>query len=167
VATWVQLAVHSTRAEERAEEKKIKCGIYLAPSSIPGAGLGMYAGDKSYDKGDIVTFGDTVIPIIEFEWNNKHTDSDYSFLWDEYTWNSNVFPGMNEEGDDEDLIMVASPGVGAAANSYLSMVNVEDSYVKLGRAVKEGPGVGASSPYYGREFEATNPIIPGGEIFVE
>jgi hypothetical protein len=74
---------------------------------------------------------------------------------------------MDEEGDASELIMGASPGVGAAANSYLSLANVEDEYVKLGRAVKEGPGVGASSPYYGREFIATAPIIPGGEIFAE
>lgn len=147
----------------------IKCGVYMAPSSIPGAGLGMYAGDKYYKTNDMVTLGDTVIPIFEYNWNNDGGEYESSnFLWDEYTWNSHVFPGMEVEGDDPDLIMVASPGVGAAANSYLSLVNIEDSWIKIGRSVRgDSPGTGASSIYYGREFYATRDIPPGGEIYVE
>jgi hypothetical protein len=80
VVGWLvvlQLAVHAAKSEEAT-----KCGIYLAPSSIPGAGLGMYAGDKTYEKGETVTFGDTVIPIVEFDWNNEGFDSGYPFLWE-------------------------------------------------------------------------------------
>ena len=60
---------------------------------------------------------------------------------------------MEEDADDIREITVASPGVGAAANSYLSLVNVEDSWIKIGReTVAESPGNGAYSPYYSREF---------------
>lgn len=128
----------------------------------------MFAGDRSYAVGDTVTLGDTVIPIIEFEWHNERAELDYRFLWDEYTWNGNVFPPAEEEGDELDLIMFASPGVGAAANSYLSLVNIEDSWIKIDRGVKaDSPGIGASSPYYGREYQATKDIPAGAEIFVE
>ena len=115
----------------------------------------MFAGDHYYKKGDTVTEGDTVIPIVEHEWNNLPLgEDDYTFLWDEYTWNGNVFEHvMEEDADDIWLINVASPGVGAAANSYLSLVNVEDSWIKIGReTVAESPGNGAYSPYYSREF---------------
>ncbi len=151
-----------------AQETTTKCGIYLAPSTIPGSGLGMFAGDKRYKKDDLVTFGDTVIPISEYEWNNHDGPYDGdSFLWDEYTWNSPVFPGMEDEADDEDLVMVASPGVGAAANSYMSLVNVDDAWIKMGRGVDaDSPGVGANTLYYGRSFHATKEIPPGGEIYV-
>jgi hypothetical protein len=142
-----------------------ECGLYLAPSSIPGAGLGMYAGNKSYAKDDQVTYGDIVIPIIELDWNN---DMDYgSFVWNEYTWNADVFPGMNEEADDMYLVVVASPGVGAAANSFLPLVNVEDDYMEMSRGVRDhSPGQGAITPYHGRIFRAKVDISAGTEIFV-
>ncbi len=128
----------------------------------------MFAGDKRYKKNDLVTFGDTVIPISEYEWNNlKGPHVGESFLWDEYTWDGPVFPGMEDEGDDADLIKGASPGAGAAPNCYLSLVNVDDTRTKMGRGVDvDGPGVGASTLYYGRELYATKEIPPGGEIYV-
>jgi hypothetical protein len=113
-----------------------------------------------------MTFGDIVIPIFELEWNNEFTE-DYNFLWDEYTWMADVFPGMEEEIDDMELIAVASPGVGAAANSFLSLVNIEDDYTKISRVVSsDSPGVGASTPYYGRSYSALSKIAPGSEMFV-
>ena len=146
-----------------------KCGMFLAPSSIPNSGLGMFAGHKTYYEGDQVTDGDIVIPIFEFEWHNRHKKPKYEhFLWDEYTWNGNVFPGSDEEIDEVEDLMFASPGVGAAANSFLSLVNIVDEWVKLGLSTSsQSPGVGAVSPYYGRSFTATSEIPAGAEIWVE
>jgi hypothetical protein len=165
VATCLKLASNYAMAEESST----KCGIYLAPSTIPGSGLGMYAGDHYYKEGDTVTGGDNVIPIVEHEWNNAGAEGGVHFLWNEYTWRGTVFEYvMQDEGDDIELIAAASPGVGAAANGYTSLRNVEDVYIKIGRPTKgDSPGVGGSSPYYGREFFATNDIPPGGEIFAE
>lgn len=166
---WILLCQVVADVATSEETVKPKCGLYLAPSSIPGAGLGMYAGDRIYREKDTVTLGDVVIPISEYDWNNEGGDFEGdSFLWDEYTWNSYVFTDMEEEGEDGDLIMVASPGVGAAANSYLSLVNIEDTYTKTSRPVPEdSPGVGANTLFWGREFFATEEIPAGGEIFVE
>jgi hypothetical protein len=50
-----------------------KCGVYLAPSSIPGAGMGMYAG-QSYREEDIVTPGDVVIPLTDWYSHNWHVN---------------------------------------------------------------------------------------------
>ena len=47
-----------------------ECGVYLAPSTIPGAGMGMFAGNKEYQEGDIVTLGDLVVPVFELDWHN-------------------------------------------------------------------------------------------------
>jgi len=129
----------------------------------------MYAGDKHYKEEETVTLGDAVIPIIEYHWNNAGGPyENASFLWDEYIWNGPVFPGMDQEGEDPGLISGASPGVGAAANSYISLVNVEDTWLKMGRAVgPDSPGLGATTIYFGREFYATKEIPPGGEIFIE
>lgn len=43
-----------------------QCGVWLAESTIPHAGLGMYAG-KSFQKNSQVTPGDIIIPLIEGE----------------------------------------------------------------------------------------------------
>jgi hypothetical protein len=89
------------------------------------------------------------------------------FVFDEYTWNADVFPGMDEEIGNFDDVQVVSAGVGAAANSYLTLVNVEDNYIKLGRGVgPKSPGLGASTIYHGRSFFATEPMQQGQEIFV-
>jgi hypothetical protein len=113
-----------------------------------------------------VTFGDIVIPIFDFEWNNYFTVN-YDWLWDEYTWMATIFPGMEEEMNGMEFIDVASPGVGAAANSFLSLVNIEDDETKISRVVSsDSPGVGASTPYYGRSFSARSKILPGSEMFI-
>lgn len=147
-----------------------KCGIYLAPSSIPHAGLGMYVGHRNFSKGDTVTDGDIIIPIFEMDWHNKLKESQHKyehFLWDEYTWNGDVFLGAEEETEDVDWLQFASPGVGAAANSYLSLVNIDDAYIQLGLATDpKSPGTGAQTPYHGRYFAATSDIPQGGEIWV-
>lgn len=92
-ATWLSLlASGNIIAADESSPSTTKCGIYLAQSTIPGSGLGMFAGDHYFKKGDTVTEGDTVIPIVELKWNNLPLQShDYKFLWNEYTWNGIVF----------------------------------------------------------------------------
>jgi hypothetical protein len=93
--------------------------------------------------------------------------ADEKFLFDEYTWNAEVFPGMDAESGSEGEVNAASGGVGSAANSYMALVNVEDNWIKLGRGVgPQSPGLGAFTIYHGRSFIATEPLRPGQEIFV-
>ena len=150
--------------------KIIRCGIYLAPSSIPGAGIGMYVGNRSIAPQEIVTHGDIVIPIVERPWHIEERLSEESFLWNEYIWNSDTFPFTGEEIGDNLMgyMDMASPGVGAAANSYLSMVNIEEQKVRVSRAGvhPESPGHGAFTIYHGRSFFAKDEMEPGQEIFV-
>ncbi|CAJ1958202.1 unnamed protein product [Cylindrotheca closterium] len=162
------LLAHVDASNDNERDDNSKCGLYLAPSSIPHAGLGMYAGHREYKHGEQVTDGDIVIPIFEMEWHNQLKDWEYDhFLWDEYTWNGEVFPGSEEEQEDVSQLQFASPGVGAAANSYLSLVNINDEWIQLdlGTDVKS-PGAGAQTPYHGRSFSATSDIPMGGEIWV-
>jgi hypothetical protein len=160
----------SSAGNDNSTDDNSKCGIYLAPSSIPNAGLGMYAGHRNFDEGQMVTDGDIIIPLFEMDWHNKLKESTQKydhFLWDEYTWNGDVFPGAEEETEDVDWLQFASPGVGAAANSYLSLVNIDDAWIELGLATDpKSPGAGAQTPYHGRYFTATEDIPAGGELWV-
>lgn len=79
---------------DKAVPEATSCGVYLAPSTIPGAGLGMFAG-QAYNRNDIVTQGDIIIPLSELDWHNGF-QIDF-FLWEEYTWSASSFVGMEEE----------------------------------------------------------------------
>lgn len=47
-----------------------ECGLYLAPSSIPGAGLGMYAGSKPYGINELVSDSDLMVPTWDLDYHN-------------------------------------------------------------------------------------------------
>lgn len=64
----------------RVENANISCRVYVAPSSIPGAGIGIFAGDD-FQKGDIVTPADSIIPIVDLAWNNFVNSFENDFLW--------------------------------------------------------------------------------------
>jgi hypothetical protein len=132
----------------------------------------MYVGNRFVDKGGIVTDEDILVPVVEREWHIEKHVKKKSFLWSEYYWNSEYFDGVaaDEIGEElqKDMIMV-SPGVGSAANSYLSMVNIGEHKVRVSRAgvFPESPGQGAFTIFHGRSFYATVEMEPGQEIFVE
>jgi hypothetical protein len=171
VATTTSIS-SSNNNNDNGGNNIIECGVYLAPSSIPGAGLGMYVGNRFIDEGGIVTDEDILIPIVEREWHMEEHLKKGSFLWTEYYWNSAHFNGVaaDEIGEEhqDDMIMI-SPGVGSAANSYLSMVNIDENEVRINRAgvPPESPGQGAFTIFHGRSFYATVEMEPGQEIFVE
>ena len=143
-----------------------QCGVYLAPSTILGAGLGMFAG-RNFSKKDMVTAGDIIIPIIELTWHNGHEK--FFFLWDEYTWSHDIAKEMQYEMDGSDL-HAASPGIGAALNCMIPLVNVEDSPAECDNAGlhrSTDPGSGAFTPYHGRMSLATKDILQGEELFID
>jgi hypothetical protein len=146
-----------------------ECGIWLAPSTIPGAGLGMYAG-RDFRKGDLLQeYGDVVIPIIDIESHAREFSPEkWNFLWDEYTWDAESLQ-MDHEGYGH--VNVASPGFGAAANSFLGIFNVEeyspvpyDETASLHRS--KDPGLGGFSMYGNRLSVAKRDISAGQEFFV-
>lgn len=148
-----------------------ECGIWLAPSTIPGAGLGMYAG-RDFRKGDhLQEYGDVVIPIVDIERHAREYSShkeDWTFLWDEYTWNAE---SLQMDHEAYGLVNVASPGFGAAANSFLGIYNVEE-YVPVPYDEKatlhrsKDPGLGGFSMYGDRVSVARQDISAGQEFFV-
>ena len=56
---------------------KRQCGIYLAMSTLPGTGIGMFAGRDFVATERLMMAGDLVIPTI---------DRSDAWLWDSYTW---------------------------------------------------------------------------------
>lgn len=144
-----------------------ECGVFLAESTIPHAGLGMYAG-KDYYTNDVVTSGDIMIPIFEMDKHNKYSRDSHYFVWDDYIWDTADFLHMQGEEVKRDQISVASPGMGAAVNCRISMVNVESSWNKIDNAGlhrSTSPGAGAITPYHDRQGIALQDITAGEELY--
>ena len=141
-----------------------ECGVWLAMSTIPNSGLGMFAG-KAFEEGDLLMdTGDHVVPIVDFQMNQG---DDVYLVWDEYTWNPDV---MRAESEGLSEVTVCSFGFGAAANSFLDFVNVDEGTtvksVPDGMHRSNDPGIGAFTQYHSRMAKAQTQIEPGQELFV-
>lgn len=160
-------AASSTNITTTTSSSPPSCGVYLAPSTIPGAGLGMFAG-QDFQKGDQVTYGDIIIPIVELQWHNNFEDN-FFWLWDEYTWSHSLQESMEFEVQGKD-VSAASPGIGAALNCLSPLVNVEDSSAECDTAGlhrSQHPGAGAVTPYHGRASMAYRDVTQGDELFID
>ena len=128
----------------------IECGLWLAPSSLPGAGLGMYAG-RGFKQGEAFQqSGDIVIPIVDLLRHNEYYQERWTFLWDEYTWGADGLK-MDKEGYHE--VNSASPGFGSAANSFLDLVNVDEwstEWDNAGLNRSSDPGAGGFTTFWNR-----------------
>lgn len=139
-----------------------ECGYYLAPSTIPGAGLGMYAG-KDVARGDRVTYGDPIVPLLDINWHNGNED--FYWLWGEYTWEFS-----QESGKSGAITKAASPGFGSVPNCMVGLINTELAAPQRGSGGlhrSRDPGAGAFTPYHDRAATATRPIHAGDEFFVD
>jgi hypothetical protein len=63
-----------------------ECGVWLAPSSIPGAGLGMYAGRDFKEGENLQPSGEIVIPMVDMNSHQFELGEQFYLLWDDYTW---------------------------------------------------------------------------------
>jgi hypothetical protein len=145
----------------------LQCRIWLAPSTLKGAGLGMFAGSAFEPEEELLVGGDITIAISDMTPHNYAPgQSEYgSFLWDEYTWSAGALK-MDAEGYE---VNVASEGFGSAANSFLPVYNVEEWHPKrlyngLHRA--RDPGAGASTSFHRRLSTAKRHIEAGEEFYV-
>jgi hypothetical protein len=90
LSTLVALASSSSSSipqrQPKNDDDKEECNLYLAPSTIPGAGFGMFSGSKSFKNGEQLALPDIMIPTYDMEWHNGHKE--FSFLWEEYTWSA-------------------------------------------------------------------------------
>lgn len=74
---------HSSPLVADDDDLLATCGVYFAPSTIPGAGMGTFAG-RSFRAGDEVTPGDAVVPLRDMAWHHGGNDHTDTFLWGTY-----------------------------------------------------------------------------------
>jgi hypothetical protein len=143
-----------------------QCDLFLAPSTIPGAGLGMFVGSSKV-VGESVGPGDVAIPIVDISWHNGRTNSGFYNMFTDYQWHGKAM-GMQQESDDLDGgVKAHSPGLDSAINCHLGLINVERAYPEYDTKIKRytNPGAGAITPYFNGTSRVNADIPAGGELF--
>ena len=150
-----------------------KCMLYLAPSTIPNAGLGYFAG-RDYRTGErIGRWGDPAFASVDLNWNNSvngtrasKAQRDYHWPLTNYDWSSKSLGIVEEEGNQDSMTVV---GFGAMPNCHFSLLNVAEhsvSYDLLNLNRYNSPGSGAITPFVNRTSTAKKDIYAGSELFV-
>jgi hypothetical protein len=155
-------------------QENLECGLWVAPSTIKGAGLGLFAGVDFKENQEFLPSGDSdlAVPIADFEIHNAHKmglnvhHTNQSFIWNEYLWSANAL--MASEGVVE--VSFASEGFGSVANSFIPLCNVnvwEPRQVDTGLHRARDAGAGASSLFHQRKSAARHDIEAGSELFMD
>lgn len=146
-----------------------KCTLYLAPSTIPHAGLGVFTSIPLPSGALLPGGGDAAIPISDIDFHNDASaeEEDYHWLLSEYLWSSR---SIGEEMEWEaEKTSGFSWGYGSLANCHFWMLNVKFSFCEfdtVGLTPKNSPGAGAFTGHYDRLAYAEEDIRAGGELFV-
>lgn len=152
-----------------------KCTTYLAPSSIPNSGLGMYT-TIPYNRGDTFHLPEIGIMLQD---RDAHYPKGSNKLLEQYPWGARVLTGGFHEVTTGAAMV---PGVGMLANSHLGLANFrhmdawklqieEDgtdtmSVEGLQSSTLEDVGRGSSSYHSRVLFYADKNIQRGEELFV-
>ena len=137
------------------------CRIYLAESTVPDAGLGVFSG-VDMPRGAPIGQPDVIIQLPDP--SPAHTDG-LSLLLNDYLWDGQETGGQYEGIKTLSVI----PGIGMAANGHIHLYNAlpfRPDVDECGVARTKSPGAGAFTHYHNYSFFSQKPIASGGEIFV-
>jgi hypothetical protein len=165
-------------SQDESSRTMPQCSLYMAQSTIPGAGLGIFTGvDRQVD--DVVGHGgDVLFPIVDVTYHLQTLGTDIVGNEDimtnptlNYIWFGPEM-GMQQETAHPyvhvEYVSAFAPGLDAAINCNLALPNVEKRmpiYDTVGLHRSKDPGVGGYTPYHKCESYVTNPIPAGGELF--
>lgn len=154
----------------RNSKLETECKIFIAPSSIEGAGFGVFT-TKPLKAGDIITTFDygPAIPIIDIFKRPRHEE--WTDLFRAYIW-SHPTGATVEMNFEADAVVDFQPGLGIYPNfhTYLSNIDVDvptnDATYDF-KYTSIDPGNGANSHHAGRAFRVTRDVHEGGEMFLD
>eukprot|EP00536_Pseudo-nitzschia_multiseries_P002403 jgi/Psemu1/251606/estExt_Genewise1Plus.C_320007 len=151
-----------------APSPPLECDLYLAESSIPGAGVGIFSG-VSKAAGDYIGNGDKAIPLVDVYWHNGHVGENFFNPPVDYIWDG-VAMGMRLEVFDKNDISAFWPGIDAMVNCHSGLLNLEKAtpvYDEGGIHRSKHHGAGSVSPYDAGEVgsHVVRDIPAGGELF--
>ncbi|CAJ1928296.1 unnamed protein product [Cylindrotheca closterium] len=157
--------------DDNSSNQEPVCGMYIANSTIPKSGLGLFTGFP-LEVGDEVGDGDVAIMLLELDWHNAKAQDEeddenvYPDMTSNYVWDGRTFGFGNEAIGG---IHTFWPGINAAVNFNPFLVNVDNEAIpefdNAGIHRGRHPGAGAFSPYHKGIPHAQRRIPTGGELF--
>jgi hypothetical protein len=172
----ITLSITAKVSSKNHHNEPLECGLYIAKSTIPNAGLGIFTGIQK-SKGDLIGNGDKAIPLVDIHWHNgdfhdddAHHAEDYERFFNplsDYVWHG-IGMGMDYETENEDDITAFWPGIDAMVNCHLGLLNVLKSvpvYDEAGLHRNKHPGAGAITLYDAAPTQVIRDIPVGGELF--
>jgi hypothetical protein len=153
-----------SRVHEDSYERSLReasCGLYIAPSNIPGAGFGVYTGVDVPAAGIAIS---SLLPVIP-----SLADADrHQWMGKDYVWSSRLFYASYLEGWPHLETAFISFLFGALANAHAGINNIAHDtgeWEPLLDAATEH-GAGAFTDYVKTAFRSVYPIKAGEELFV-
>lgn len=148
-------------------EEDDECGLYIAPSTIEGAGLGIFTAHRR-SVGDTVGFGEVVIPMVEVPFYNGNKKDLFNPLI-HYYWKGSE-KGLHGIVADHRTSEVNGfvPGLDAAVNCNLALLNVDNSgaeYDNSNLNRNRDPMAGSMTSYHTTSSPIIRDIPAGGELF--
>ena len=140
-----------------------RCSLYVAPSTIDGAGLGVFTSEP-IDKGDRVGLSDIVIPIVDLETHHPKL----KWMLHGYVWEGRYHMGMHREGKDKKLDAFA-PGLDSTVNCHKGLLNVDWGYPTYDTTLPHRykyPSAGTMTAYWNNFSSYAKVDVPAGaELF--
>jgi hypothetical protein len=153
----------SVPESEGQSASQSRCTIFLAPSTIEGAGLGVFT-SESISRGAKIGVPDVIVPIVDLR---LHHPNIYWMLHD-YVWDGRDTMGMHREGDDEHLDAYA-PGIDCLVNCHLGLLNVERTFPIYDTTLPHRhkyPSAGSMTAYWNNCSSYAKVDVPAGaELF--
>jgi hypothetical protein len=172
-------AAETTITKQQQRTLDSSCTLFLAESTIPNAGLGVYTSIERHPD-EIIGEPDLCIPLVDMNYYNNNDQEHWFWPLDDYVWSGHVM-GMSSESLFDDDIEAFCVGLDAVVNCNLALLNVAKSNVQYyhdhdiattrRRRRRQyddtkNPGVGSYSPYQINGTTRTTHSIPaGGELF--
>lgn len=148
---------------EESASPATECSLYIAPSTIPNAGLGIFT-TAALEVGDRVGNDDLMIPIVDAD---LYMGEKFSWMIDDYTW-VGTSSGLGRESQRQNGVNGFGPGLDSAINCNLALLNVDRKLPRWddgGLHRKRNPGAGAITQYSGSVTYANTKIPAGSELF--
>jgi hypothetical protein len=148
--------------DSKKKHKHFGCGLYIAESTIPNAGLGVFTATAKKPN-DPLGSGDVCIPNIDINYHNPHPIFN---PFQAYYWKGSSM-GMSRESHSND-VEAFCPGLDSAINCNLALINTRKSFPAYDTAQlhrSRDPGTGAFTPYHNGTTYAARHIPAGGELF--
>jgi hypothetical protein len=141
------------------------CTVYLAPSTIEGAGQGIFT-SVARENNTVLGLSDVIVPIYDLRWH--HPDDDYHWIFTEYVWDGIKMMGMHADTENA-LVDAYAPGLDCAINCHLGLLNVDRGFPSYDTTTlphrSEHPAAGSMTAYYNCSTFTTTDLPAGAELF--